>query len=146
MRFLSRLLAFLVAVLLGTSVAAAEPLWQGPTGDKAVIQNVIAAQVEAFRRDDGSGAYALASPAIQKQFGDAGTFLRMVREGYAAIIRPRSVEYRRTLEVQGLILQEVFFVGGDLTTLLLLYNMERQQDGSWRINGLFRADSPKRAT
>jgi hypothetical protein len=56
------------------------------------------------------------------------------------------VEYRRLLIVRGEPIQEVFFVGLDLKTLLVLYRMEQQDDGAWRINGVLVADTKEQAT
>jgi hypothetical protein len=136
----------LLALFAVASPAAAQPLWQGSDGDRAAIRQVIEAQVEAFKRSDGTAAFDYASPAIRRQFQTPENFMRMVENGYAPVVRPRRFELRRTLTVQGLVLQEVFFIGADLTTMLLLYNMERQGDGTWRINGVFQVQDKEEAT
>ncbi|MBM3504595.1 MAG: DUF4864 domain-containing protein [Alphaproteobacteria bacterium] len=145
MKLAAALKAFLIVWIL-TPTAWAQPLWQGSDGERQAIRQTIESQVEAFRREDGRAAFSLASPAIQQQFQTPENFMRMVQAGYAPVYRPRQFELRRTLSVQGLILQEVFFVGSDLTTMLLLYNMERQSDGSWRINGVFQVQGKEEAT
>ena len=57
----------LVALVLGLAGAAqAQSL---SSADRAAIRQVIEAQVDAFRRDDGSAAFSYASPVIQGMFG-----------------------------------------------------------------------------
>ncbi len=73
-----RLLA-LFALLFGLAGAAqAQSL---SSADRAAIRQVIEAQVDAFRRDDGSAAFGYASPTIQGMFGTPEIFMDMVRQG-----------------------------------------------------------------
>ena len=64
-----------------------------PAADRAAIRRVIESQIAAFRRDDGPAAFAFATPHIQAMFGTPENFLAMVRRGYAAVYRPRSLEF-----------------------------------------------------
>jgi hypothetical protein len=45
------------------------------------------------------------------------------------------VFFKEILTIQGQIIQQVLVVGQDQKSMLALYPMERQQDGSWRIGG-----------
>jgi hypothetical protein len=103
--------------------------------DRTAIRQVIESQMAAFQRDDASGAYAFASPTIQQKFGNADIFLEMVKTGYAAVYRPRNVEFRELKLESGRLLQEVFVIGPDGRPVVAIYEMQRQPDGSWRING-----------
>src|SRR4051812_13108070 len=60
-----------------------------PVREWDAIQRVISDQLAALRRGDGAAAYAHAMPGLQEQFGDADGFMRMVREGYAALLGAR---------------------------------------------------------
>lgn len=124
----------------------AQEMREGDAASKAEIQRVIEAQIDAFKKDDGETAFGFATDSIRALFGTPERFLNMVRTSYGQIYRPRSVEFRRLLIVRGEPIQEVFFVGLDLTTMLALYRMERQADGSWRINGVLVADTAEQAT
>lgn len=135
MRALTRLttlmgLLGLLAVVAGVPAAA-----QTGEADAPAIRRVIESQMAAFRRDDGPGAYAFASPTIQQKFGNADIFMEMVRTGYAAVYRPRAVEFRALRTENGRLLQDVFVIGPDGSPALAIYEMQRQPDGSWRING-----------
>ena len=98
---------------------------------------MIEAQLKAFQADDGAQAFSYASPAIQSIFKDPdNTFMSMVRAGYQPVYRPREVEFRDLVPVQGRLTQRVLVVGPDGVPLVAQYVMERRQpDGSWRIDG-----------
>lgn len=114
------------------STAGAQSL---PPGAPDAIRGVINGQLDAFRHDDGERAFSFASPDIRAVFGDAANFMRMVRGGYAAVYRPREVEFR-SLELEGgQWNQRVMLVGPDSVPVIARYIMEQQPDGSWRIDG-----------
>jgi len=143
---LSVILAIFCTFMLVGVNASAQDMVEGDAADRAAIVEVIEAQVLAFQKDDGDAAFGFASPGIQAYFGSPDRFMQMVRSSYESVYRPRSVEYRRLLIVRGEPIQEVFFVGLDLSTMLALYRMEQQPDGSWRINGVLVADTNEQAT
>jgi hypothetical protein len=114
--------------------------------DQAAIRAVISDQLAAFQRDDGPGAFAFASPFIQQKFGTPEIFLQMVRTGYPPVYRPREVQFRDLAWQDGRLYQKVFLVGPDGEPVLALYEMQRQPDGSWRINGCILTKSPDLST
>jgi hypothetical protein len=70
----------------------------------------------------------------------------MVRGGYAAVYRPREVEFR-SLELQGAQWsQRVLVVGPDNVPVIARYIMEQQSDGSWRIDGCVLEPAPDMVT
>ena len=126
-------LVMAMLVALGLAVAAvAQDLAQG---DGAAIRGVIAAQMEAFARDDGESAFGFASPGIRERFGTAEVFMGMVRSGYQPVYRPQEVRFEPLRVEGGEVVQPVVVVGPDGKAVLALYGMERQADGSWRISG-----------
>ncbi|MFO1039376.1 MAG: DUF4864 domain-containing protein [Geminicoccaceae bacterium] len=125
---------FLLVVAMLAAVAAG-PVRAMDAADGAAIQAVIGEQMAAFKRDDGTGAFAFASPGMRQMFGDADTFMRMVRTGYQAVYRPRQVEFRDLFEEGGRTVQRVLVVGPDGVPVIARYFMQRQPDGSWRIDG-----------
>jgi len=138
MRFLAMLL------LLGGLFAA--PGWIAPAAadetpstlpqaDRDAIHGVIDGQIGAFRSGDDGAAFGFASPGIQMQFGDAATFVEMVKRGYAPVYHPRTVTFGALVEIDGQPVQKVRVVGPDGAAAMALYFMERQPDGTWRIGG-----------
>jgi ketosteroid isomerase-like protein len=99
------------------------------------IREIIADQMAAFRRDDAVAAFNDASPFIQGRFQQPDIFLQMVRSGYAPVYRPHEVEFRDLVAAPGGLEQRVFVMGPDGRAYLAHYQMQRQPDGSWKING-----------
>ena len=129
-----RLLA-LVALMLGLAgVAEAQSL---SDADRAAIRQTIQAQVDAFRRDDGSAAFGYASPTIQGLFGSPDVFMDMVRQGYQPVYRPRAFDFRDIVELHGQPAQTVDVVGPDGRPVTAIYPMRRLPDGTWRIDGCY---------
>ena len=81
-RWLGRWLmrAMLAGLLAPLSVGAAE----FAQSDARAVRLVIESQLEAFAADDAQQAFSYASTAIQTQFGDAATFMAMVRAAGAS--------------------------------------------------------------
>jgi hypothetical protein len=132
-------LLFLLAPGLGhgQSVSAA---------DARAVRAVIAAQLEAFRRDDAPRAFSYAAPGIREAFGTPEKFMAMVREQYAVVYRPRSVSFEEPLIVGEDLVQPVRMTDGYGHAWMAIYPMARQPDGSWRINGCHLARLPARET
>ena len=130
----SRLLALLVLLL---SLAGAAEAQSVSDADRAAIRQVIEAQVDAFRRDDGNAAFSLASPTIQGLFGSPEIFMDMVRQGYQPVYRPRAFDFREIVSLHGQPAQKVYVIGPDGRPVTAIYPMTRLPDGSWRIDGCF---------
>jgi hypothetical protein len=133
-RLLRAALVFLALVAL--PAAAQED------AERSAIRQVIESQLAAFQRDDAAGAYAFASPTIQQKFINPDIFIDMVKTGYPAVYRPREVEFRTLRSENGRIYQDVFLIGPDGRPILAVYEMQRQPDGSWRINGCWLTRAP----
>ena len=103
--------------------------------DRAAIRQVVQSQLEAFQRDDGAAAYAYASPMIQQKFGSPEVFMTMVRTAYEPVYRPSQVLFQEVVDLYGQPAQVVFLVGPDGEPVVAYYPMERQADGTWRIDG-----------
>jgi len=132
---------FLMALALGWVLALPLPALAGDQplapADATAIREVIQSQIEAFRHDDGAAAFGYASPMIQEKFGDPGNFMDMVRTGYPQVYRPKTVEFEElSVEEVGPV-QNVLVVGPDGIPVMAIYLMQRQPDGSWRINGVY---------
>jgi hypothetical protein len=105
--------------------------------DQTAIRDVIQSQVDAFRRDDGEAAFALASPTIRRMFGTAEVFMDMVRQGYQPVYRPRRFEFDAIVTIGEQPAQTVDVVGPDGRAVIAVYPMTRLPDGTWRIDGCF---------
>lgn len=131
------ILCLIVAALLccSRSPARADDAASVSAADHHAIEQVITSQLEAFRHDAGETAFSFASPKIRSIFGSAPQFMAMVRQGYPPIYRPRSFAFDRLVTIDERIVQRVVVVGPDGAPALALYTMEREPDGTWRIDG-----------
>jgi hypothetical protein len=123
-----------LALLLSTSLATAAPL-QISSDDRAAIRQVIAQQLEAFKRHDARAAFEYAAPAIQELFGSPERFMLMVSREYPPIYRVKSFTFGELELVGGEFTQRVTVVGDDGEAAAAYYLMARQADWSWRILG-----------
>ncbi len=103
--------------------------------DLIAIRSVIESQLQAFQNDDPIGAFAFASPEIQVQFRNPENFMEMVKLGYPAVYRPRSVLFEEITSIQGNVTQPVLLLSPDGLPVRALYLMEKQPDNTWKING-----------
>lgn len=113
--------------------ARAQQVQQPAATDRQAIIGTIRAQLDAFQADDGGRAFTYATPQLRRLFRTPENFMAMVKGGYQAVYRPRSVEFLDARVVDGRIAQAVHFVGPDGRAVIAIYTMERQPDGSWRI-------------
>ena len=110
------------------------------------IQQVINDQLKALKAGDGSKAMTYSVPGIRQQFGTPERFLRMVREGYSALLEARSSTFLQGAVIGGATIQPLQLVLQDNTVVVALYQMEKQKDGRWRIAGCVIAPSTVQST
>jgi hypothetical protein len=138
----------LAAVLLGATPAGGQPPPHETTlaaAEWTAIRTVVGAQLAALKAGDSDAAFGYASPGIRAQFGDAATFMRMVREGYAALVAARYTEFLDGAVIDGAVIQPLRLVAPDNEVMVALYTMQKQGDGRWRIAGCMLAPSTVRA-
>jgi hypothetical protein len=125
-----------VAITLLTGAASAEDLTAASS--RAIVER----QFDAFVRDDGEAAYALAAPTIKQMFDDADHFMAMVRDHYGPVYRHRSAEFGAFKEEGDEASLEATLVDNDNVVWTALYSFRRVSNGDWLISGcvLARAD------
>ena len=142
MNALLRILA--IAMLVASSQGA--PAQPAPTRDDwTEIKRIIASQREAMIDGDGERAFSFAAPSIRRQFGDAETFMRMVRQGYAPLLEARYVEFLEGAVIGGDVVQPLRLVLPDGTLMVAIYGVQRQDGGAWRISSCVIAPSTVRS-
>mgnify|MGYP006315008759 CR=1 FL=1 len=121
------LMAFMSVAAFAQSISETE---------KSEFQRIIAAQISAFRADDGPTAYSFAAPVVRNIFPTPEIFMSMVKQGYPQVYRPQAFNFTEALiDPLGRPAQKMRVVGPDGKTYEALYSMERQPDGTWLING-----------
>ncbi|ADZ70652.1 DUF4864 domain-containing protein [Polymorphum gilvum] len=135
MRFAAFVFVWVAFGALGALTMPAAVAAESETIDGAAFRRIVQDQMAAFRRNDAAGAYALATPGLQREFHTPEIFMAMVRQGYMPVYRPKSVSFGRARMTPHGPVQEVFVVGPDGEAWLALYSFARQDDGVWRISG-----------
>jgi hypothetical protein len=121
--------AIAVGMSMCVAVAFAEELTAASS--RAIVER----QFDAFERDDGEAAYALAAPTIRQMFGDANHFMAMVRDHYAPVYRHRSVDFGAFAESGDEATLKATFVDNDNVVWTALYSFQRASNGDWLISG-----------
>jgi hypothetical protein len=75
-------------------------------------------------------------------FGDADTFMEMVRKGYNPVYHPHDPQFGPLSEDETGLTQSVTVVDDEGNVWTAYYSMEQQADGSWRISGCRLARGP----
>ena len=107
------------------------------SAEEATVQNVITAQISAFKKDDVVTAFTFASPKIQTLFGSPENFGQMVRKSYPMVWRPTEVIFVRQKAKGGTVYQEMQFFDTSGNGHSFVYEMI-DIAGTWKINGLFK--------
>jgi len=111
---------------------------------REAIRTVIQAQLNAFQEDDAETAFSFATPGIQARFRDPETFMTMVRTGYEPVYRPGSVLFQELVPFAGSVAQQVLITDRSGRSVLAVYPMQQQDDGTWRIAGCYLRPAPNR--
>lgn len=140
-KFITHLaLSMLCLTLLATTSIAKESITEDATSAEEARNKRIAAvvndQLDAFSKDDGERAFSHASPTIQAHFKTPEVFMRMVKTGYKMVYRPKSFELKHIREANGTLFQPVLFTDQQSQLYKVLYQMQQQEDDSWKINGV----------
>jgi hypothetical protein len=131
MRSLLAGLAFCLFCLGSSPFALAEDVQKD-------AQTLIEKQIQAFLHDDPETAYSFASPGIKALYPDKDVFFAMVKRSYQPVYHPGNYAFGRSKSVDGdsLLYQEVLITGSDGHDWAAVYQLARQPDGSYKINGV----------
>lgn len=99
---------------------------------------MIEAQIKAFLKDDPEAAYSYAAPGIKALYPDKNVFFAMVKKSYEPVYHPGNYAFGRSRSIDdgAVIYQEVLISGRDDKDWTAIYQVSRQPDGSYKINGV----------
>ncbi|MBD9559150.1 DUF4864 domain-containing protein [Ensifer sp. ENS03] len=126
--------SFAIALGLVAQLAAATAACAEEPVDTA--RTIIREQITAFLQDDAETAYSFASPTIRGKFPDKTSFFEMVKRGYQPVYRPGNFAFGRSKVVGDQVLQEVLISAPDGKDWTAVYELVKQPDGSYKINGV----------
>jgi hypothetical protein len=103
--------------------------------DVAAIRNAVQLQIDALANDDADSAFALATPAVRTRLGSPDKFLQLIKEQYDPVYRHQLALYSEPEVIDGKTMQAVRLTDLDSHVWLAVYEMIRDTDGSWKIDG-----------
>ncbi len=101
-------------------------------------RTMIEAQINAFLQDDPEAAYSYAAPGIKAAYPDKNVFFAMVKKSYEPVYHPGNYAFGRSRSIDNgaLIYHEVLISGRDGKDWKAIYQVARQPDGGYKINGV----------
>ncbi|SCW75681.1 protein of unknown function [Rhizobium mongolense subsp. loessense] len=101
-------------------------------------RHIIEDQITAFLKDDAETAYSFAAPGIKAMYPDKGVFFAMVKKSYEPVYHPGNYAFGRSRSIDNgaMIYHEVLISGRDGKDWTAIYQMMRQPDGDYKINGV----------
>lgn len=100
-------------------------------------RNIITQQLESFLAGDFDQAYSYASDDIKRIFPTKERFMSMVQNGYLPVLRPGNYGFgREEALADGRVVQEVLIRAPDGSDWTAVYFMEKQPDGTWKVDGV----------
>ncbi len=123
--------------ILCAALFAAPPAARSDDAE-AVSRGLIEDQIKAFLHDDAEAAYSFAAPGIKALYPDKNVFFAMVKKSYEPVYHPGNYAFGRSKSVGdgATIYQEVLISGRDGKDWAAIYQVSRQPDGSYKINGV----------
>ena len=126
-----------LATVVVFSLSLAATATHKASADQNEARSIITNQLESFIARDYGTAYTYASPDIKRLFPTLDRFVSMVQSGYDPVLRPGNYSFGRVENLaDGRILQEVLIRAPDGSDWTAVYFMERQDDGSWKVDGV----------
>ncbi|WP_455873118.1 DUF4864 domain-containing protein [Rhizobium yanglingense] len=131
MRALSSVSALCAALIFVSIPARAEDPVE-------TTRHIIEDQITAFLKDDAETAYSFAAPGIKAMYPDKGVFFAMVKKSYEPVYNPGNYAFGRSRSIDNgaMIYHEVLISGRDGKDWTAIYQMMRQPDGGYKINGV----------
>lgn len=101
-------------------------------------RTMIEAQIKAFLNEDVDTAYSFAAPGIKAIYPDKNVFFAMVKKSYEPVYHPGNYAFGRSRSIDNgaMIYHEVLISGRDGKDWTAVYQVARQPDGSYKINGV----------
>lgn len=135
---MKRRLVSLYAALLAVTIALASvPAFAQDAGMSAAreVTSVVRSQIDAFSEDDAEKAFSLATEATQLLAGTPNAFLQVVKRQFAPIYRHRDAVFSDPEIIGSHALQIVQLTDHDNFIWIAIYQVERETDGAWKVDG-----------
>jgi hypothetical protein len=122
----------LLALLMFWRDVAADPV---SSSDAQAIHDVVQSQLDAFSEDDASRAFSLATEHMRALIGTPDRFLQMIKDQYPPVYRNRLALFSQPERIDGHTVIIVRLTDSDNLVWLAVYELAREADGAWKIEG-----------
>jgi hypothetical protein len=95
----------------------------------------VQSQLHAFSEDDAETAYNLATESTKNLAGTPNDFLKVIKQRFTPIYRHRHALFSEPEIIEGHALQVVQLIDHDNLVWIAIYEVEREADGKWKIDG-----------
>ncbi|MGV3741660.1 MAG: DUF4864 domain-containing protein [Burkholderiaceae bacterium] len=125
-------------VVLAFSMTAAHAIAQESTASTAqaqAITQVVRLQLAAFAEDDAEKAFSLATAETQSLAGTPTELLRVIKRRFAPVYRHRQALFSEPEIIGTHGLQVVQLIDHENLVWIAIYQVEREADGTWKVDG-----------
>lgn len=134
-RRLTSLYAAFLALVLGLAANAAAAQEDFDINAAREISLVVQSQLDAFSEDDAERAFSLATEATQNLAGTPGEFMRVIKQQFTPIYRHRAALFSKPEIIGKHALQVVQLTDHDNFVWIAIYQVEREGNGAWKVDG-----------
>ena len=130
MRALSLAAALCITLTFARPARAEDPVQSA--------QTLIQQQIVAFLHNVAASAFSFAAPGIKALFPEKDSFFAMLKKSYQPVYHPGNYAFGRSRSIDNgaVVYQEVLITGRDDKDWTAIYQVTRQPDGSYKINGV----------
>jgi hypothetical protein len=125
-------LGILLALSLFCRNVSADPV---SSTDAEAIQDVVQSQLDALSEDDAGRAFSLATEHMRSLIGTPDRFLQMIKDQYPPVYRNRRALFSPPERIDGHTIVIVRLTDKDNSVWLAVYELTREADGAWKIEG-----------
>lgn len=101
--------------------------------DRIAVRDVIRDQIQAMQSIQAERAFGHVAPAVKARFGSADRFLFMMARFYTPVLKTKQVLFDGLVETGKHPIQRAFVSDDKKRQWLVLFTMERQTDGFWKV-------------
>jgi hypothetical protein len=125
-----------IFIALVFSLGCAQSAAQETYGKAAqAVTLVVQSQLHAFAEDDAETAFSLATESTQNLAQTPNDFLNVIKQRFTPIYRHRHALFSEPEIIEGYALQVVQLIDHDNLVWIAIYEVEREADGTWKVDG-----------
>lgn len=116
-------------------VQAALPAATLPAADVEAIHQAVQRQLDALKKGDAAGAFALTTDDTRNRLGTPDKFLQVIKEQYDPVYRHRLAMLSTIHVINGKVYQLVRLTDQESHVWVAIYAVNKDKQGAWKIDG-----------